>query len=169
MLTPTDLRRLTGAGPGPRIEVLSPGAASSERISRSLVALANAQGGVLIVPLKLSRGAKPVNGDEVMEQALEALMAVQPRLIVPLPYLLRTAPELDPEALVIEIPEGLPNVFHVDGRYLIRDAGRNIALNARALRELLLTRSESTWEATTPTGSSNKSSTVASGIPEAPA
>lgn len=175
MLTPADLRRLTAAGPGPRIEVLGPGAASSERIARSLVALANAQGGVVIVPLKSTRGGKPVSGDDVMAQALEALMAVQPRLIVPLPYLLRPAPDSEPEAVVIEIPEGLPNVFHVDGRYLIRDGGRNVALNARALRELLLTRSESTWEASTPTGSSKddldwgKAETYASasGMPDA--
>ena len=175
MLTLTDLRRLTAAGAGPRIEMLTPGAASSERISRSLVALANAQGGVLIVPLRPARGGKTASGDDAMMQAIEALMAVQPRLIVPLPYLLRPTPDSEPEALVIEIPEGLPNVFHVDGRYLIRDSGRNIALNARALRELLLTRSESTWEATAPTGSSkddldwSKAETYAgaSGMPDA--
>ncbi len=69
MLTPADLRRLTAAGPGPRIEVLGPGAASAERIARSLVALANAQGGVVIVPLKSTRGGKPVSGDDVMAQA----------------------------------------------------------------------------------------------------
>lgn len=150
MLTSVDVKKLLSAGPSARIDVLTPAAATAERMARSLVALANARGGVLIVPC--SAKAK-VAADELRERALQALLLSEPRLIAPLPYLIgedRAAPD----ALVVEVPEGLPNVYSLDGRYLTRDEGRNTVLSARALRDLMLVRGEGTWESTTPTGSS---------------
>ncbi|MBX7212504.1 MAG: DeoR family transcriptional regulator [Thermoflexales bacterium] len=152
MLTSADFRRLSAAGPGTRIDVLSPGAASAERLARSLVAMANAQGGVVLVPLR--SGKARVDADEIRAQAMEALLLAQPRLIVPLPYLIRAGAEAEPDAVAVEVPEGLPNVYNLDGRYLARDGSRNLALNARALRELLLVRGEGSGETTVPTGSS---------------
>lgn len=154
MLTSADARRLIAAGSGPRIELITPGAASPERIARALVGLANSHGGVVLIPLRAAKGARTPDPDVCRDQALEALLLAQPRLIVPLPYLIRAAPEGPAEALAIEVPEGLPNVYHLDGRYLARSGGRTAPLNARALRELLLTRGESSWESGSPTGSS---------------
>ena len=154
MLTIADLRRLLDAGASARIEVLTPGAASQERMSRALVALANARGGVLIVPFGERPKAAPA---ELHDRALLALAATEPRLIVPLPYVI-AAPDASatPFALVIEVPEGLPNVYSADGRYLVRDGARNVVPQARALRELMLVRGESTWESTAPTGATRE-------------
>jgi ATP-dependent DNA helicase RecG len=150
MLTSADLKKLLSAGPSVRIEVFSPNAATPERMARSLVAMANARGGVLIVPMDAGAKAK-VEPEEVRDRAMQALLMSEPRLIVPLPYLVG-----EREALVVEIPEGLPNVYNLDGRYLTRDDARNVVLNARTLRELMLTRGEGVWESASPGGSSRE-------------
>jgi ATP-dependent DNA helicase RecG len=117
-------------------------------MARSMIALANSRGGVMIVSLEKSK----VSLDELRDRALQALLISEPRLIVPLPYFV--GKENSPDALVIEIPEGLPNVYSLDGRYLAREESRNVVVNARALRELLLQRGEGTWESASPSGSS---------------
>lgn len=150
MLTSTDLKNLMSVGPSARIEVLAPNAATPDRLARSLVALANARGGVLIVPLGPKTKADP---DDVRDRAMQALLMSEPRLIVPLPYLITDSPADVPNALVIEVPEGLPNVYNVEGRYLTREDGRNAVLSARPLRELMLLRGEGTWESQSPSGS----------------
>jgi ATP-dependent DNA helicase RecG len=119
-------------------------------MARSLVALANARGGVMIVPWNVKARVAP---DELRDRAMQALLLSEPRLIVPLPYLIADD-RVNPDALVVEVPEGLPNVYSLDGRYLSREDNRNAVLNARALRDLMLVRGEGTWESTTPTGSS---------------
>ncbi len=154
MLTSADLKKLISAGPSARIEVLSPATATHERMARSLVALANTRGGVLIVPLGPKVKADPA---ELRDRALQALLMSEPRLIVPLPYLVMQSAHAEwPDALVIEVPEGLPNVYALEGRYLARENARNGVLNPRALRELMLIRGEGTWESASPSGSSRE-------------
>ncbi len=150
MLTYTDIKRLLEAGSSARIEIASAAASTPERLSRSLVALANARGGVLIVPLGDRTKLTPA---DVRDRALQAALAIEPRLIVPMPYFVGRD-ESASEALVIEVPEGLPNVYSLDGRYLTRDEARNAVLPARDLRELLLVRGDGTWESASPSGSS---------------
>jgi ATP-dependent DNA helicase RecG len=150
MLTSTDIKRLLDAGSGPRIEIAAAQSATAERLARTLTALANARGGVVVVPLGERSKIDP---QEARDRAIQALLTSEPRLIVPLPYFVGH-PDAQPDALVIEVPEGLPNVYSVDGRYLTRDETRNSVMPARALRELLLTRGEGTWESTSPSGSS---------------
>lgn len=160
MLTSADLKKLLAAGPGQRIELLQPTAATPDKLARALSALANARGGVLLVPLKVGRKppSKEIDTAELLDRAMQSLLLCEPRLIVPLPYLIQTEANGDKpasaEAIVIEVPEGLPNVYCVDGRYLIRDNARNATLSAQPLRELMLLRGESTWESTSPSGSS---------------
>ena len=152
MLTSADLKKLISVGPSARIEVLSPTAATPDRMARSLVALANARGGVLLVPLGPKAKAEP---DEVRDRAMQALLMSEPRLILPLPYFVGDDATV-PHALIVEVPEGLPNVYSVEGRYLSRDDARNAVLTARPLRELMLLRGEGTWESASPSGSSRE-------------
>jgi ATP-dependent DNA helicase RecG len=154
MLTLEDLKKLLTAGPGPRIEILTPGAASAERLARSMVALANVQGGVLLVPFNGAKGRTPVDPTEVRDRAMQAALMSEPQLIIPLPYFLQATPDAAPDALAVEIPDGLPHAYSLDGRYLQRSGARISVLPARALRELLMTRSEGSWEALSPSGSS---------------
>ncbi|MCL6511180.1 MAG: transcriptional regulator [Anaerolineae bacterium] len=147
MLTSADLKKLISAGPSARIEVLSPNVATPERMARALVALANARGGVLVLPFDARSKLSP---EDARDRALQALLMSEPRLIVPLPYFVGEAGA--PEALIVEVPEGLPHVYSLDGRYFTRDGGRNVVINARALRELMLVRGEGTWESASPGG-----------------
>jgi ATP-dependent DNA helicase RecG len=154
MLTVDDLKKLYTAGPGPRIDFLPPGQATPERIARSIVALANAHGGVLIVPVVDARGRSPVAPDELRDRAFQAVLLSEPHLIIPLPYLLHPEAAAAAGALAIEIPDGLPHAYSLDGRFLTRSGTRIAPLTARSLRDLLLTRSEASWEALTPSGCS---------------
>ena len=166
MLSATDVKKLLSAGAGAHIEVLSAGLATPERMARALTALANSRGGVLLVPVAaqlISKSAatkpKEIDPHALLENSYKALLASEPRLIVPLPYWVRENAE-DVEspllALAIEVPDGLPNVYSVEGRHYTRDSARISVLTARPLRELMLKRSEGAWESASPSGSSKE-------------
>lgn len=154
MLTAEDLKKLATAGTGPRIDILMPGQANVERIARSLVALANTHGGVLIIPTVDPRGRTSLPKDELTDRALQATLLCEPHLFIPFPYLVAGDSANTPMALTIEVPDGLPRAYCLNGQYLARSGSRIVTLTARALRELLLMRGEESWEALTPSGSS---------------
>ncbi len=158
MITLADLKRLLNAGAGARIDVLSPALATPERIARGLASLANAKGGVLIVDVQAgqNRRASAIDPAELRDRAMQALLMTEPPLIVPLPYFLPAEPDAAPQALIVEVPDGLPHVYGLDGRYVTRNGARIVALPGRALRELILARSDDAreWEAKCPPGSS---------------
>lgn len=153
MLTVDDIKKLLSAGTGPRIDIVPASAATAERLARSLVSLANAQGGILLVPLTTVKGRNPVDPVEVLDRANQAALLPDPHLIIPLPYLVRESAEAPTVAAAIEVPVGLPHSYSLDGRYLSRVGARIVVLNTRALRELLLKRGESSWESASPSGS----------------
>ena len=154
MLTIAELANILITGPGANAEILSSALATAERMAQSMVSFANGQGGYLIVRLdRASNGSERMEVDEICDRAAQAMLASEPHMIVPLPYVL-PAPPATPVALVIEIPSGLPHVYGLDGRYYLRDGTHNSSLPAKSLRNLLLTRSEGTWEAMQPAGSS---------------
>lgn len=169
MITSAELKKLLDAGAGGRIEVVGPTAANAAKLARSLVALANSQGGVLIVPYAGTAPkpkAKMPSPAQLLENALEAMLMSEPRLITPLPYFVgkdanqqsfnsQDPDHVDPnhlEALVIEVPDGLPHAYSLDGRYLGRENAHNVTLGARTLKQLLLQRGETSWESGLPSG-----------------
>jgi len=160
MLTHADLKKLLNAGAGPRIDIVSPAVATPERIARGLASLANAKGGVLIVDLEAGQSRRAASPDpvELRDRAMQALLMTEPPLIVPLPYFLPAEPDASPQALIVEVPDGLPHVYSLDGRYVTRNGARIVALPGRALRELILARSDDAreWEAKSPPGSSKE-------------
>lgn len=160
MITLSDLKKLLNAGAGARIDILSPDIATLERIARGLASLANAKGGVLIVDLAAGQSRRTAAPDpaELRDRVMQALLMTQPRLIVPLPYFLPAEPDTAPQTLIVEVPDGLPHVYSVDGRYVTRNGARIVPLPGRALRELILARSDDAreWEARSPAGSSKE-------------
>ncbi len=152
MLTNDDLQKLLSSGSGPRLDILTPGTATIERMARSLVSLANAQGGVLLVPLMIPPGHSSLSPDEAIDRANQAALMSEPHLIIPLPYVVNQSPTLNSGVLVIEVPSGLPHLYGLDGRFLSRSGKRPVVLTSRALRELLLVRDEGSWEAQSPAG-----------------
>jgi ATP-dependent DNA helicase RecG len=160
MLTVAEVNKLIASGSGQKVEILSPGLATVERMARSLVSFANGQGGALIVSLKHQSASRASSSspspDELLDRVAQALLLSDPHLIVPLPYPVQLAGDRHegPMAIVVDIPEGLPHVYSLEGCYYIRDGAHDTTLPAKTLRTLLLTRSEGTWEATVPSGSS---------------
>ncbi len=117
-----------------------------EHLAQTVTAMANMRaGGTLMIGVDGDAGEVRGVADNMaaLDRALEAVLRVQPRLIVPMPHALT----LDAKTvIVVTIPAGLPNVYAVDGRYLRRDGARNVPLDPRELRRLLMERGEITFE-----------------------
>lgn len=117
-----------------------------EQVAQTITAMANMRaGGTLLIGIEGDAGAVQGVSDNAaaLDRALEAVLRVQPRLIVPMPQ----AVTLDAKTVIaVTIPSGLPNVYAVDGRYLRRDGAYNVPLDPRELRRLLMERGEITFE-----------------------
>src|SRR5215472_7723650 len=104
-------------------------------IAETLAALANGPGGTFTLPADGS-GA-PV----MIDQVLQAALLTDPPLILPIPQLAQAG-----DAIVISVPAGLPHVYALNGRYLIRTGAANQPLPPDRLRRLLIERGELSYE-----------------------
>src|SRR3954471_731489 len=122
-----------------------------DELAETLAALANAQGGAIIVGMS-GRGKK-IEGVADVETArlaaLDAALACTPPLVLPLPA---AAPHGDTALLLLEVPSGLPHVYSVHGKYLRRAGAANQPIPPDALRKLLIERGETSWERLAPSG-----------------
>ena len=142
------LRELIRRGKGQTFD-WHPRDVSVPTLAASLVALANSAGGTVLVGLtpRIGRPQGLHDAEGALDVALAACLSATPALIVPLPRLL----ELDGRTLVsVMVPPGLPHVYSLNGKYLIRDGAQNRPLLPRALRRLMMARGELRWEAHTP-------------------
>jgi ATP-dependent DNA helicase RecG len=124
---------------------------SASALGASLVALANDAGGLVLVGLTPRSGRLQGLSDPeaALDLALEAALSVSPPLIIPLPQVV----EVEGRALLcITVPPGLPHVYRLKGRYLVREDTRNRIMSQRALRRLMMARGELSWEAQVPDG-----------------
>ncbi len=137
------VRELIAAGAGARIALL-PVKATRPQVTETLVALANGDGGTLLLGLS----AKGIAGRDhdagaLAELAVDAALQAEPPLILPRPQLV----ELESGAVVaVQVPAGLPHVYSVKGIYLTRTGAHNRPLTTPELRRLLLDRNESGFE-----------------------
>lgn len=104
-------------------------------IAESLAALANGRGGTL------NLAADRVRAPGLIDQILQAALLTEPPLVLPIP-------RLDPagSAVVVNVPAGLPHVYGLNGRYLIRTGTANRSLPPDQLRRLLIERGELSYE-----------------------
>jgi ATP-dependent DNA helicase RecG len=143
-----ELRDLIRQGKGQTIDWY-PKEVSVRDLAATLVAMANSDGGTVLIGLtpRIGRPQGLSDPDDAIDVALAAALAATPPLIIPLPE----ESQLDGRALVtVTIPPGLPNVYHLEGTYLCREDTRNHALSPRALRRLKMERGELSWEAQIP-------------------
>jgi ATP-dependent DNA helicase RecG len=138
-----DIRQLIKEGRSVRAEWLPQDAIPSE-IAAVLVAMANSQGGTLLIGVARSGGVVGVrDGESTIDRVLQAALSVEPPLIIPLPRIVRVGQK---SIVAVNIPMGLPHVYALEGRYLYRSDTENTPLNPRELRRLMMERGELSFE-----------------------
>ncbi|MFC2023275.1 ATP-binding protein [Chloroflexota bacterium] len=128
-----------------------PEATSLARLAETMVAFANGGGGTLLIGVH-AKGRTPsglADPEGALDRALKAALSVAPPLIIPLPRL-----ELvdGRSILVVDVPHGLPHVYSYKGTYFVRDGLRNLPLDPRRLRRLMLERGPVSFGALVPDG-----------------
>jgi ATP-dependent DNA helicase RecG len=120
-------------------------ATSAGKLAEILVAMANADGGRVIIGVdpKGSAVGGLKNPEETLDLALKAALLCDPPLIIPMPEITSFNGR---SLLLITIPPGLPHVYSIKSKYLIRDGPRNRALPPRQLRRLMMERGEENFE-----------------------
>src|SRR4051812_3941381 len=105
-----------------------------DALAETLVAMANSRGGTLRFVL----GDTPA--EDLIDRLREASLRADPRLILPLPEV------VDSTSVVVTVPQGLPHVFSLEGRYLSREGSTNRPLSPPELRRLLIERGDFSYE-----------------------
>jgi len=136
--------RWLAEGPGERLAFVPPHTAAP-RLAETLIALANAHGGVVILGVGANGRLIGVGDPNEARALVEAAGLLPfPPLILPLPRLVEHEGKL---LCVVEVPPGLPHVYSLDGRYLTRSGAQNRLLTTTELSALLLERGEAGFEA----------------------
>jgi ATP-dependent DNA helicase RecG len=157
-MTIDEILALLQQGKGQEID-FQPERASASKLAESLVALANASGGTVLVGVDPRTSASSVEPSAklrglkdaavVRDKALEAALLTDPPLITPLPEVVTFD---DKHVLVITVPPGLPHVYSLRGKYLIRVGAQNKPLAPKRLRRLIIERGEISFESLTTPG-----------------
>lgn len=153
-VAPEEVLALLRGGQHSRLALL-PARATKAAIAETLVALANADGGVAILGVS-SRGMPLPEADVDLLRTLvvDAGLLADPPLIIPNPQTVTVGDEAGPaEVVVAVVPEGLPHVYSLKGVYWTRTGTQNRALTTAELRRLLVDRNESGFESQPVAGS----------------
>jgi ATP-dependent DNA helicase RecG len=137
------LRRLIRQGRGTQLD-WQPAAVEPHTLAPVLTALANTtHGGKVLIGLDGETVTGITETVDCVDGVLQAALLAQPRLLIPIPQ----TTQLDGKTLlVVDVPAGMPNVYALDGRYLIREGTQNVPLHPRDLRRLLIERGEISFE-----------------------
>jgi ATP-dependent DNA helicase RecG len=130
-----------------------PAGTPTPRIATSLVGMANGRGGTLLIGV--SPRSNRVHGvpdpEKEAERVLEAALLAEPPIVLPFPE----AVDFDGSTLIlVHVPQGLPHVYALAGRYWQRDGPVTGPLSAKKLRHLLIERGEASYESERPEGAS---------------
>jgi ATP-dependent DNA helicase RecG len=145
----TDIERLLAQGESKHLAFVR-GSVKPDDLAETLAALANAQGGTVVIGVGRTRKAEGVRDPSTaIAVVLDAGVACTPPLITPLPKVVSYG---DTALLVVQVPPGLPNVYCVRGKYLRREGAADEPIPPDALRRLLLERGTTSWERLSPDG-----------------
>jgi ATP-dependent DNA helicase RecG len=149
-LTEGEVRAIYERGKGQETD-FKPESTTPAKLAESLTALANSAGGTVLLGVG-SKSAKLVglkDPEAAQDKALKAALLADPPLIIPLPEVVN----LDgAEILVITVPPGLPHVYNLKGRYLMRYGSRDKPMTSPQVRQLMMERGEVSFESLTTPG-----------------
>lgn len=112
-------------------------------IAETMVAMANSNGGMVIMGIENSHIIGVYNEQEASDYLIEAALSTEPPLIIPVPK----SVIIDDKTLVVaQIPFGMPHVYAYEGRYVGRHGDKNIPLSSANLRRLMIKRGEMDYE-----------------------
>ncbi len=129
-----------------------PESASPRKIGETLVALANAHGGALLLGVSATGQVAGLAAPQMAEnQAVAAALMADPPLVLPLPEMVQVEGR---DLCVVHVPPGLSQVYSIKGQYVTRDGKGNRTLSTAELRMLLIARGEGHFESTLVPGAS---------------
>lgn len=116
------------------------------KLAETLAALANTAGGVLVLGIdpRLRSSSGLDDPHDATRALADAARLCNPPLVLPLPE--EIALSDGRRVLVASVPDGLPHVYDLDGRYLGRSGAQNKPLGAEALKRLLIERGQISYE-----------------------
>jgi ATP-dependent DNA helicase RecG len=150
LTTSGEVRYLLAEGRGTQVDWM-PAGTPPARIATSLVGMANAQGGSLIIGVSPRTNRVPgvPDPEQAIDRVLQAALMAEPPLVIPFPELI----EFDNRTVIlVRIPAGLPHVYALDGRYLVREGPVVGPLSAPRLRRMLVERGVTSFESEAPPG-----------------
>lgn len=140
-----ELERLVAEGESDRIALLRERVRLDE-LAETLAAFANRNGGTIVLGVG-GRVRPKIEGLHDLaaaeELALEAALTCTPPLLLPLPRRVSSGTQ---SVLLLDVPAGLPHVYSVHGKYLIREGIANVPIPPHILRQLLIDRGSIGWE-----------------------
>jgi len=116
------------------------------KLAETLVALANSEGGTLILGIdpRLRSSSGLEDPQQAARAVADAARLCNPPLVLPLPEEVRLTDGR--RVLAVTVPDGLPHVYDLDGRYLGRVGTQNRPLSAEALKRLFIERGQISYE-----------------------
>ncbi len=127
-----------------------PESTSPRKIGETLVALANAHGGALLLGVSATGQVSGLAVPQMTEnQAVAAALMADPPLVLPLPETIQVEGR---DVCVVHVPPGLSQVYSIKGQYVTRDGKENRTLSTAELRMLLIARGEAHFESSVAPG-----------------
>jgi ATP-dependent DNA helicase RecG len=118
-------------------------------LAATLVAMANTAGGTLFLGINPQSGK--IRGVQDVPSALDrvfrACLFAEPTLVIPVPKTHRVA---QVEVVEIIVPQGLPHIYSLEGRYYWREGRQSNPIPPRQLRQLLVEKGLVLFESRTP-------------------
>lgn len=119
--------------------------ASTSTIATTMAAMANTRGGTLVIgvvgPSGSALGVR--DAEATVDRVLQAALSIEPPLIIPMPRVVEIKGQ---PVIVVQLPQGMPHVYALEGRYLRRENTDNTTLKPHELRRLIIERGEINFE-----------------------
>ncbi len=118
-------------------------------LAATLAAIANTNGGTVFIGISSQSGKLQGVHDfpKMLDRVFKACLAIDPTLVIPVPTPLRIG---QVEVMYISVPQGLPHVFGLEGRYYWREGNRTLPIPPRTLRQLLVEKGMVLFESQSP-------------------